>query len=104
MITVDQALWGLVIGTILPMIVALITNQMASGTFKSLTLLFLSAAVAVGQEVVEAGALDVKQTILKLALLFLVSVGIHYGLLRPSGVTGQNGYIQENLTGGIKGS
>jgi hypothetical protein len=101
-ITIDTALWGLLVGTVLPIVVALVTNQLASSRFKALTLLFLSALTTIGQEIVAAGQFEVKETILKFALLFLTSIGIHYGLLKPAGITGQNGVVQENLTKGLK--
>jgi hypothetical protein len=38
------------------------------------------------------------------ALTFIASVGTHYGLLKPTGVTGTNGAIQVRVPGGIGGS
>jgi hypothetical protein len=94
-ITVDVALWGLVIGTILPMIVGLITKSTTNSRVKAVVLLFLAAVISVGQEILEAGSFEVKETLLKFALLFLASVGAHFGLLKPAGVTGAGSVTAE---------
>ena len=103
-ITIDIALWGLVVGVVLPIIVGLVTARFAPSWVKSVTLMALSALVSIGQEILVAGQFEVKQTILKFALLFLTSVGLHYGFLKPSGVTGQNGVVQRNADGGLTSS
>lgn len=100
-ITIDVALWGLVIGTVLPILVALITARFAASRFKSIILLFLATVTAIGQEILAVGEFEVKSTIVKLALLFLTSVGLHYGLLKPTGITGSNGAVQVNAPGGL---
>lgn len=87
-ITIDVALWGLVIGTVLPIVVGLVTKSNTPGATKAVILLALAAVISVGQEVVAAGEFELKPTLLKLALLFLTSVGLHFGLLKPANVTG----------------
>jgi hypothetical protein len=87
-ITIDVALWGLVIGTVLPIVVGLVTKSNTPAATKAVILLALAAVISVGQEIVAAGGFDLKPTLLKLALLFLTAVGAHFGLLKPAGVTG----------------
>jgi hypothetical protein len=87
-ITVDVALWGLVVGTVLPIVVGLVTKSNTDAAVKAVVLLGLAAVISVGQEIVAEGSFEVKATLLKLALLFLTSVGAHFGLLKPAGVTG----------------
>lgn len=90
-ITIDVALWGLVVGTILPIVVGLVTDRLAASWIKTTVLLFLAAVIAVGQEILTAGSFELKVALLKFALLFLTSVGTHFGLLKPTGVTGADG-------------
>lgn len=87
-ITVDVALWGLVIGTVLPIVVGLVTKSNTSASVKAVVLLGLTAVISVGQEILAAGSFEVKETLLKFGLLFLTSVGAHFGLLKPANVTG----------------
>ena len=100
-INVDTALWGLVIGTALPILVALVTAQLAPKPLKTVVLMFLATIITVGQELLAAGSFEVKEALLKFALLFLTSVGLHFGLLKPIGVTGQNGIVQQATPGGL---
>jgi hypothetical protein len=90
-ISVDTAIWGLVVGSLLPIVVALVTKSSAPKSVKAGVLLVLSAAIAVGQDIVAAGSFEVKETILKFAALVLVAVGVHLGVTKPLGVTGSNG-------------
>ena len=90
-ITIDVALWGLVVGTILPILVGVVTKSSASGGVKAVTLAALAAATVIIQEAVSAGSFDVKPAVLKFALLFLTAVGLHFGFLKPAQVTGAGG-------------
>ena len=87
-ITIDVALWGLVIGTVLPIVVGLVTKSQTPAGTKAVILLALAAVITVGQEILSAGSFEVKDTLLKFGLLFLGSVGAHFGLLQPANITG----------------
>ncbi len=100
-ITIDVALWGLVIGTVLPLLVGIITAQVADSGVKAVVLLALAAVISIGQEIIADGSFEAKAAALKFALLFLTSVGLHFGLLSPTRISGRNGAIQRNFTGGV---
>lgn len=100
-ITIDVALWGLIIGTLLPILVGIITARLTPSGGKSIILLFLAAVIAVGQEILAAGSFELKVAVLKFALLFLSSVGTHFGLLKPSGITGAGGLVSNLAPNGL---
>lgn len=94
-VTLDAYWLTMIISVFLPMLVALITKQAASGTVKALTLLFLSAVTGtVTSWQATNGVFDLKDAIVATIMSFVIAVGLHYGLLSPSGVTGARGKIQ----------
>lgn len=101
--------WLLVVtGTALPMIVALTTAQVANAGLKAVTLAALAAVGGVGNELVSVGgnvaAFDWSASGANALTVFLIGVGLHYGLLKPAGLTGSSGSIQSSVTGGIGAS
>lgn len=100
-ITIDVALWGLVISTLLPILVGIVTARLTPSGGKSIILLALAAIIAVGQEILTAGSFELKAALLKFALLFFASVGTHFGLLKPSGITGADGVVSNVAPNGL---
>lgn len=102
--TLEQWLMLLVSG-VLPMLVALVTRRMASSALKAVTLLFLTAVVGFTGElydaVVNAAPFDFGTVAASWLLSFLVAVASHYGVLKPTGVTGSQGVIAKAVPGGI---
>lgn len=95
LVTIDDYWLTALISVFLPMIVALITRQVASGTVKSLILLFLSAVTGtVTSWQATGGTFDLKDAVIATIMSFIVAVGMHFGLLAPTGVTGSEGAIQ----------
>lgn len=90
-ISVDTALWGLLAGTLLPILVGLVTRSATKSGLKAILLALLAAATAVIQEAASSGSFIFKAALLKFALLFLTAVGVHFGLLKPTQVTGPAG-------------
>lgn len=89
---------ALLVGVVLPSIVALVTKQLASSRFKSLTLLGLSAASTVlvplvGQETVDLASLGSS-----FLTTFGVAVLAYYGIYKPTGTTDR---IQTAIPGGL---
>lgn len=102
MVTLDMYWLNAVISIFLPIIVALVTKQTASGTWKSLTLLALSIVTATLTQIqASGGTFDLVETAKATLLSFVVAVATHFGLLKPMSVTGTDGAVQSKVTGGI---
>lgn len=93
-----DAYWlNFAIATGLPMLVALITKKAAAGHVKALTLLALSAVNGALVSIQATGGVFRPSVILPATIVsFVTSVGVHYGLLKPSGVTGSDGVLAEH--------
>lgn len=101
-VTIDEYWLTFAVSTALPIIVALVTNRLASGTVKSLTLLFLSVITGWATSLyATGGSFELKAAAVGVIVSFITAVGSHFGLLSPSGVTGKNGGIATNLPEGL---
>lgn len=81
-ISVDQALWGLLVAQILPLAVAFVTNEVTKAGVRELALALLSGVVVWADEVAAAGSFELKETAIRFAALFLASVGSYFGWQR----------------------
>ncbi len=89
---------------VLPLLVGLVTKRVASSGLKALLLLILSVlATLINQLIVAEGHFEMEPFLRDAVVQFVLAVGLHYGLLKPIGVTGTNGIIQQKVTGGIGG-
>jgi beta-galactosidase GanA len=69
---------------------------------KAVVLLLLSALTAAGTDMLaHGGTFTVGPTVGNFLLTFVIAVGVHYGLLKPIGVTGSLGRIADAVPGGI---
>lgn len=95
----------LVVSVVLPALVALVTNRMASPGLKAVTLAGLAALVGFLSELlhalVTALSFDVGTALLTWVTSFIIAVAAHYGLLKPTGLTGSQGVLARKLPGGI---
>jgi hypothetical protein len=92
-ITLAQLI-SLVVGTLLPIVVALVTDRAASGAAKALTLLALSAVssfLSAWLVALNTGyAFDWSQTAFGVLVTFIVAVATHFGLWKPVGASGSD--------------
>ena len=91
-VTLDKAYWlGLVISVVLPVAVGLVTTRVTSAGTKAVLLLALSTATGFLVEL--AGPHDAGYSVGTAAVLALVSFGTavlsHFGLWKPTGVSGK---------------
>lgn len=101
-VVVSEYWLTLVSGVVLPMIVAFVTHRLADGAVKTLTLVLFSViAGAVAEIVQNDGRFELWSTIGNIVLAFGTAVIAHFGLLKPTNVTGTNGVIQIKVPGGI---
>lgn len=82
---------SLLIGVVLPLLVGLVTKWETAASFRAVLLLLLSAVSAFASELlasVNSGtAFDVGATLLSVLGTFLIGVGMHFGLYKPSGAS-----------------
>lgn len=91
-----------VVGTILPAAVALVTQRCTSSAVKAAVLAALSAIAGVATSVQEAnGHFEWKSALSLFIVTFVTATAVHFGLLKPAGVTGTNGAIATALPGGV---
>lgn len=94
-VSVDSYWLTMVISVFLPMVVALVTKQLASGAVKAVLLLFLAAVTGTATQIATAnGVFDLKGAVVATVMSFIIAVGMHFGLLSPTGLTGSEGQIQ----------
>lgn len=106
--TITASEWlTLAINTVLPIVVAFVTSRFADSAVKALVLLLLStvSGVLVGVlAAVEAGqAVDWSHVLFTALVGYLVAAVAHFGLWKPTGVTGSNGVVQVKAPAGIGG-
>jgi hypothetical protein len=102
MLTIDQYWLTLLLSLVLPMLVALVTKQVASPKLKSVLLLALSAITGTLTSIAAAGGeFEWKAAVIGTVLSFIVAVGTHFGFLKPVGITGSEGLIQTAVPGGL---
>lgn len=81
----------LAVGTVLPVLVGLVTTRVTHPGVKAVTLAVLSALTALGTEVLAAAQAgtpyDLGRGLVMALGVWVVAVSTHYGLWRPSGVS-----------------
>ena len=98
--------WLLVVtGFVVPMLVALVTKQVANPGVKATVLAAFSALGGVLTEIQsvsgDLSAMSWNAVLANAVGVFLLGVGAHFGLLNPTGITGADGVIQTKVPGGI---
>jgi hypothetical protein len=81
----------LLVATILPILVGLVTTRETSPNRRAIYLAALSVLIGLGQEVIaalQAGTVyDLGAGLLTAIGIFLVAVALHFGLWKPTGVS-----------------
>lgn len=105
MVTIPLDLLNLALAAGLPVLTALVTARLASGALKTLVLVLLTVISTALQGVFDdGGVLPVREFAIATTLQFLLSVGFHFGLLKPTGITGANGLVASAVPAGIGGN
>lgn len=82
----------LIIGTVLPIVVGLVTTRVTSGAVKAWLLAALTLVTTVLQAMLLASqsgiAFDLGAILIAAVQQFIVSVAIYYGLWKPTGIAG----------------
>lgn len=90
--TLDPALIvGILVSTVLPLLVGLVTTRVTHGGVKALLLaalaLLTSLLTELGVAIGNGVAYDIGQGLLLALPAFLIAVGVHYGLWKPTTVS-----------------
>jgi hypothetical protein len=105
MVTIDDFWLTFLLATALPMLTALVTNRWATSTQKALVLLALSVISGALTSIQAAGGtFDPAVALVGIVVSFIQAVGLHYGLLRPLNITGQQGALAKVAPGGLGNS
>lgn len=111
MSTVDVAFdvsWLSLLATVLlPMITALVTNRLAHPGLKAGILALLALVTGVVNDLLVAGgsgSFNLSDALATSLIVFLGAVGLHYGLLKPTNITGSQGAIARGINGGVGSS
>ena len=95
---------NMVLAVVLPMLTALVTARFASSQVKTVVLVALTVISTALQRVFDdGGSVNWKQFLMTTGLQFLMSVGFHFGLLKPTGVTGAGGVVASSVPQGVGG-
>jgi hypothetical protein len=104
MVTLPLDILNLVLAVVLPIVTALVTARFANSTVKTLVLVALTVISTSLQEVFsDNGDLVWRPFLITMTFQFLMSVGFHFGLLKPTGVTGAGGLVASSVPQGIGG-
>jgi hypothetical protein len=96
-----QVYLPILVGVVLPALVALVTKQVASSRFKSITLIALSAVSSVLVPQIGVDAVDLKAVLNNFLLIFGSGVLAYYGVLKPTGATEA---VANAVPGGLGGA
>jgi hypothetical protein len=105
-VTVIDLNWIMLLsGTVLPFLVALVTARLAWAGLKAIVLAVLAALAGLLNELYTASGvvadIDWSSAGANAVTTFLIAVGFHFGLWRPTNLTGVNGTVQQSAPAGI---
>lgn len=97
-VQLDVPTLSLLVGTVIPVLVGVVTKIAAPSGLKAIVNLVLSAVSAALTLAIEGDGLveDPEVFLMTTLMTFVVSVATHYGLLKPALVTGSQGAVQRS--------
>lgn len=94
---------GLIVSTVLPLLVGLVTTRVTDARVKAILLAALSAVTGLltelGNALTSGAPYDVGTGILLALSAFLVGVGLHFGLYKPTGAAAAAQNVGERTDG-----
>lgn len=94
MLIIDVAILSIVVGTIIPILVGIITTKLESSKTKGLLLLTLSAVSGLATTAIAGNGIFTKESVIAAAVAYVTGVASYYGVYKPTGVSD---YAQEKL-------
>ena len=95
-ITLDLAVWSALGGTVVPILVGLVTKLNASSAVKGVVNLVLSTIAGLIATAIAGDGVLTQAAVVAAFLALMTSVATYYGVLKPVGVTGA---VQESTAG-----
>lgn len=77
----------MVSGVFLPILVGLVTKQVASRNLKAVLLAFLSAVAGFISVVTQGSGVVTKEVVVAALVTWITAIAVHYGLWKPTGAT-----------------
>jgi hypothetical protein len=103
-VTLPLDVLNLVLAAVLPILTALVTARFAASSIKTLVLVALTVISTALQSVLaDGGTFEVRPFVMTTVLQFLMSVGFHFGLLKPVNITGAQGAVAQAVPAGVGG-
>lgn len=100
-LTIEDQYLNVLISSVLPLVVALVTKRFANATVRGMILLFLAAVTGTLTQIQAAGGtFEFKAAVVYTAISFITAVAAHSGVLNGA-VTGDSGPILKALPGGL---
>lgn len=78
---------SVLLGTVLPILVGLVTKKVTSRSIKAVLLLALSAVAGFLTELINSANFVWQQALLSTLITFVTAVAMHFGLWQPTGVS-----------------
>lgn len=101
-VTIDDYWLTFLIGTLLPVLTALVTKRFAPGWWKGLTLLVLSVLAGwLTSLQATGGEFEVKAAVSSIFISFVTAVSLHLGLLKQLNITGKDGVVARTVSAGL---
>lgn len=97
----NTATVNVIVGAVLPAIVALVTAKVASPRIKAFVLLIAASISSVLVTALADGEFSWTEALGQFVVVWPTAVLTHYGFLKPVGVTGSEGIIQSKIPTGI---
>lgn len=85
-IALNMSYWTLLSSLVLPLLVGVVTKDVASRGLKATALLFLSAVNGVVSSAIANAGILTKETVVAAVISFVIATGSYYGFLEPKGI------------------
>jgi hypothetical protein len=87
MIVLDVVLLSILIGTVLPIVVGIVTTKVESRKLKGALLIGLATIAGVLTTALNGDGVITKETLIAAAVSYVTATAAHYGVWKPQGVT-----------------
>lgn len=84
-ITIEPTLLAILVGTVLPLLVGVVTKELASGGLKAAILALLSVLAGLGNSALNSDGVLTQEALILAAQTWVVAVATYYGWLKPRG-------------------
>ena len=94
MFVIDVAILSIILGTVLPILVGIVTTKLESGRLKGVLLLTLAALGGLVSTGVAGEGVFTSQSLIAAGVSYVTALASYYGVYKPRGVAD---YVQEKV-------